>query len=651
VYNPAPGGGSSSTLIFIIGNPTPVLSTLDPSSTTAGSPGFSLSVTGNNFVPGAVIRWNGSDLSTNQLNTNQLNAYIDANHLATAGIVNITVFNTTSGGVESAPLHFTIKNPAPTLSSLSSTSILAGSNGFVLTVTGTNFVPASVIRWNGIDLATNRINNTQLSASIDASKIAIVGTVNVSIFNPTPGGGSSTALTFTINNPAPVINGLNPSSASSSDIGFTLIITGSGFVPNSVIRWNSTDLVSTWLSNSRISTNVTSDLISTAGTFNVTVFNPGPGGGESSSLTFTVNSATPTITNVNPSSITAGDSGFTLVITGSNFVAGSVIRWNGQSLATTWNKNSNISANIDAKLVSQAGIINITVSNPDPGGGESAAQAFTINNPIPTLSSLNPLSVNAGDDSFILTVTGTNFISTSVISWNNVNMTTTWISTTQLSTNIKTDKIVSAGIAKVGVINPGPGGGTSSEVTFTINAPQDQLSKLDPASTIAGSSAFTLTVSGSHFDASSVIRWNGKDLPTKFISDKLLTAEVGQDLIADIGSVYVTVYYPAPKNYETLPLTFSIDNPVPVITELSPSSANAGNPAFLLTVNGSNFINGSMILWNGTTLTTTWISSTQLTINIDSSLIANAGNVIVTVVNTSSGGDESTTFPFIINKP
>ena len=48
------------------------------------------------------------------------------------------------------------------------------------------------------------------------------------------------------------------------------------------------------------------------------------------------------------------------------------------------------------------------------------------------------------------------------------------------------------------------------------------------------------------------------------------------------------------------------------LTTLSPSSAVAGGPAFTLTVNGTGFVNGATVRWNGQARTTTFVSSTQL---------------------------------------
>jgi len=98
-------------------------------------------------------------------------------------------------------------NPVPTASSLSPSSAVARGSAFTLTVTGSNFISSSVVRWNGADRTTTFVSATQLQASIPASDIGAAGTAQVTVFNPAPGGGTSNALTFTTSAPNPVPNG------------------------------------------------------------------------------------------------------------------------------------------------------------------------------------------------------------------------------------------------------------------------------------------------------------------------------------------------------------------------------------------------------------------------------------------------------------
>jgi len=89
--------------------------------------------------------------------------------------------------------------------------------------------------------------------------------------------------------------------------------------------------------------------------------------------------------------------------------------------------------------------------------------------------------------------------------------------------------------------------------------------------------------------------------------------------------------------------------PAPTISSLSPSDATAGGPAFLLTVNGSNFVSGSQVQWNASPRATNFVSSTQLTASISESDTATAGTATVTVVNPPTGGGTSNGLTFTIS--
>ena len=89
-------------------------------------------------------------------------------------------------------------------------------------------------------------------------------------------------------------------------------------------------------------------------------------------------------------------------------------------------------------------------------------------------------------------------------------------------------------------------------------------------------------------------------------------------------------------------------NPIPIATSLSPSSAMAGGSAFTLTVNGSRFMAGSVVRWNGASRPTTFVSSTQLQASIGAADIAAAGTADVTVFTSAPGGGTSATVPFTI---
>ncbi len=82
-------------------------------------------------------------------------------------------------------------------------------------------------------------------------------------------------------------------------------------------------------------------------------------------------------------------------------------------------------------------------------------------------------------------------------------------------------------------------------------------------------------------------------------------------------------------------------NPSPVEAGLSPAAVIAGDPGFDLTVDGTGFVYGSVVRWNGADRPTTFVSPTRLTAAIPASDIAAAGNALVTVFSPAPGGGAS----------
>jgi Domain of unknown function (DUF1929)/IPT/TIG domain len=188
----------------------------------------------------------------------------------------------------------------------------------------------------------------------------------------------------------------------------------------------------------------------------------------------------PSITSMAPASATAGGPAFSLAVTGSNFLASSKVRWNGADRPTTFVSATQLTAAIPASDIAAAGSAQVSVSNPAPGGGTSLSLAFAINaapaappasnNPVPVLSSITPASATAGGAAFTLTATGSNFIASSKVRWNGIDRPTTFVNATQLTAAIPASDIATANTAQVTVLTPAPGGGTSGAQPFTISA-------------------------------------------------------------------------------------------------------------------------------------------------------------------------------------
>jgi len=543
-------------------------------------------------------------------------------------------------------------NPVPTLSALSPTSAMAAGPAFTLTVTGTNFVNGSTVRWNGSARTTTFVSATQLTAAITAADLATAGSVPVTVVTSTPGGGTSGALTFSVNNPAPALTGLSPAGAVAGGALLTLTVNGTNFVKSSAVNWNGSARTTTFMSATQLTAAITAADLATAGSVPVTVVTPAPGGGTSAVLSFPIAQGAPTLTAISPTSTTAGGPAFTLTLTGSGFGSGTTVRWNGAARTTTIVSATQLAAAITAADLATAGTAQVTASS---SGGTSAVVPFTINNPTPVVSGMSPTSASVGGAAFTLTVNGSGFTSASAVRWNGSARTTTFISLTQLTAPITAADLATAAGVPVTVFTPTPGGGTSAALTFSVNNPAPTLTSVSPAGAIAGGAAFTLTVNGSNFVNGSTVMWNGSARATTFVSARQVTTAIAAADITMAASVPVTVVTPAPGGGTSGALTFpiasggpTIPSAGPTLTAISPTSATAGSVAFTLILTGSGFSSGATAQWNGAARTTTVVSATQLTAAITAADIATAGTAQVTV---TSLGQTSAAMAFTIDNP
>ncbi len=376
VLNPDAGGATSNAINFLVNNPAANITGLSSTSALLGSSGFTLTVTGNGFMNGATVQWNGSNRNTTFVSSSALTATISTSDLATAGNYPISAANP-SPSLSSNTINFAVSSPAPALTGLSPSSGTTRQT-VLLSVSGNNFVNGASIVFNGTYYPATFLDGSNLAASI--AMPAAGATVSVDVANPSPSLGASNSLTFTINNPAPVLTALSTVNAPAGSASFVLDLSGSGFVTTSQVAINRVNRTTASGGSGSLGVLLTTADLATPGTLAITVTNPTPGGGTSNTLTFTVTGAnpSPSISLLSPSTVAAGAAGFTLNVYGSNFVPASVVQWGGSARPTTFGSAQQLSAIINASDVATSGPIAVTVNNPTPSGGTSSPITFTV---------------------------------------------------------------------------------------------------------------------------------------------------------------------------------------------------------------------------------------------------------------------------------
>lgn len=277
--------------------------------------------------------------------------------------------------------------PTPAISARFPQNITAGSQSFTLYLSGTNFEPETTVQWNGVNRpAVYNQSTDQMIVTILATDVANPGSGQLTVTNPGPGGGLNVnAVSFNINPQqanGPSITAISPASAvMGSKVDITLMVSGNNFASGDTITYNGTPLTTT-VSGSQLVATLTSDNLSSEGVASLAVQTNVPNVA-SPSVQFPIgpsSNPTPHLSSIAPTSTPMGalPPGGYLLVTGSGFVPGSVVNFNGSARPTGYSSSTQLAVGVLASDVATAGTVAVTVVNPNPGGGTSSSQNFTI---------------------------------------------------------------------------------------------------------------------------------------------------------------------------------------------------------------------------------------------------------------------------------
>jgi subtilisin family serine protease len=286
--------------VTAVTNPAPVLSTVSPTAMRGGTGPVTVTVNGSGFDAFSTLTWNGSARPTSVISTTKLQASIGAADLV-VGTAQVAVYTPAPGGGTSSSVVVKI-DPPPTLT-VSTTTAAAGSP---VTVTLANGY-GGVFDWFALGVAGGSnmafIQWTPVGSGVTArswttTMPATVGTYEFRLYLNNGFTRAATSPSITVVqpvNPVPALTTLSPAGAITGGPGFTMTVTGAGFVSSSVVRWNGADRATTFVSSSQLRAAIPPSDLASPGSAQVAVFSPGPGGGLSSALSFTTGVA-PTLT-------------------------------------------------------------------------------------------------------------------------------------------------------------------------------------------------------------------------------------------------------------------------------------------------------------------------------------------------------------------
>jgi YVTN family beta-propeller protein len=556
-------------------------------------------------------------------------------------------------------IAFRIPNPQPKINDIEPKTFPVGGGSFTITIKGTGFVPTSVIKLNGENLPTVYISSTELRGTVSGALLdrllqvssietgdgkkavvfrATAPQFNVSVSNPCPcgeDGGNSPApgpnnpnTTLQPTNPSPTLLSLSPTEIV---VGNPLVLTlnGSGLNATSTINFGGLQLTPDAASVNALVVAIAANQLTAGGDVPVSITNPSPGGGTTQVLTFKViaqPNPSPAITNVSPGSVNAGSGAHTITVTGTGFIASTTASLGGVVGVVSGNT---ITFALTAAMTANPGTLSGSVSNPGPGGG-SATFALNIVSVVPSISDFNPKTAELGVASVTIDVSGANFRNGSLVTFGTIPLPTTFVSATLLRAQVLEIFLQRAGEFRVGVTNPGPGGGSVEGGLFTVNSLNPAVLLVTPPKTTRRTTPLTVQLTGTGFAANTAVFIGTTRLDAAFASSTSMTATIPASLLNTAGILSITLTNPPPGGGTSLPVVFPVENPTAVVDNVTPNPIAGNLTNVVITVNGRDFVNGAVVQLRGIPLVTTFVSSTQLTALLPAPVF---GRHTVTVLN------------------
>ena len=552
-------------------NPVPAVTSLSPTPMTANGQQQTLTITGSSFAAGDMVQfkwgqgqganvWNASNGVPKVVSGTQITVVMNPGTVQDVIYVRVCSSGAaTSCSDGNANIAVTPPNiGGPTVSSVSPTSMTANGQQQTLTINGASFTSGNIVQFNwGQGLGSNSWNTSNSTPQVtSSSQISVAmnpGTVNDTIYvrvcadstatSCSDGTKSVVVTTSGGGGGAPTVSSVSPTSMTANGQTQTLTIFGSSFASGDIVQykytqgagansWNTSNATPSILNSGQISVGLNPGTVSD--TFQVRVCSSSAAtscsdGNATVSVSPTV--ATPSVSSVSPTSMTANGQTQTLTIFGSSFASGDIVqyKYTQGAGANTWNTSNatpsilnsgQISVGLNPGTVSDTFQVRVCSSsaatNCSDGNATVSVSPAALT---PSVSSVSPTSMTANGQTQTLTIFGSSFASGDIVqykytqgaganTWNTSNATPSILSSGQISVGLNPGTVSDTFQVRVcsssAATNCSDGNATVS-VSPAVVTPS--VSSVSPTSITANGQTQTITIFGSSFASGDIVQF------------------------------------------------------------------------------------------------------------------------------------------------
>lgn len=631
----------------------PVLSSLSPTSVLVGAAGFNLTVNGSGFTVLSSVRWDGATVPTTFVSATRLVAAIPANLLVNVGTFEIRVRPTPFSSTLSNPIDFEVRNPVPTITSVTPAIVAFGAPLVSVTVTGSNFLSGSVLSVGGVAGTTVSVSPNTLTAVVLGTAFATSGIKPVVVNNPPPGGGPSAPSTITVLNPVPTLNSIAPATLLVGSPTTTIVLTGASFISTSQARVDGAPTATTFISAAQLSISLPASALTTPGTRLITVVNPAPGGGTSATRTLSVTIPVPVVTQITPDSTFVGNPTLDCTLIGTGFTGDCVAFVQGFGQVSTGTANPQgtlLQISIPAAAIGSPGPISVGVLNTQSNVSSNLI-SLNVFNSVPVATVAPNATFELAKESGI-SITGTGFHGGTRVQVDGVALQVD-VNTagTALTASTFPASFATPGVRSLVVQNPGAGGGSSGPFPVNFIYGTIQFFSLAPNTILGGSpSDLPITIQAEGLVPATVFLLNGVPLASAFVGPLTASVTIPKSQLFHRHVLQLVARNPAPGGGVSPILEIRVSGPslqsvIPSsIAPLLPTSTPVG-----LQVSGSSFTSNSVVLANGRPLTTVFLNSSQLVASLPPSVPETQFRGSLTISVTDAGAVSSIGIPLIVD--